>query len=166
MSPFSQGIAKYDKLKTYEFVSSDYQVLVGTKIIGSGILQSFKANFKAIQGDLFPLERYMFLSRTQFRSINRDKYEITEAYLKDNQSRKDDDDSSDDFKASGSNSGSPSESDSSSDSSGAKTASNASGDIEGDGAKTDKPKPRPKPKLKAFASATSSSTNRKQRPRR
>ncbi|KAF9565079.1 SSrecog-domain-containing protein [Agrocybe pediades] len=67
-----EEIAKYDKLKknyedpTYEVVSSVFRALAGKKIIGSGSFQSrdghpgFKANLKAIQGDLFMLERYIF----------------------------------------------------------------------------------------------------------
>ncbi|KAH9480828.1 FACT complex subunit POB3 [Psilocybe cubensis] len=67
-----EDLAKYDKLKknyedpTYEVVSSVFRALSGKKIIGSGSFQSrdghpgFKANLKAIQGDLFMLERYIF----------------------------------------------------------------------------------------------------------
>ncbi|KAF9483545.1 SSrecog-domain-containing protein [Pholiota conissans] len=72
-----EEIAKYDKLKknyedpTYEVVSSVFRALAGKKIIGSGSFQSreghpgFKANLKAIQGDLFMLERYIFFVSKQ-----------------------------------------------------------------------------------------------------
>ncbi|KAF8882892.1 structure-specific recognition protein-domain-containing protein [Gymnopilus junonius] len=67
-----EEMEKYDKLKknyeapTYEVVSSVFRALSGKKIIGSGSFQSrdghpgFKANLKAVQGDLFMLERYIF----------------------------------------------------------------------------------------------------------
>ncbi|CAA7262281.1 unnamed protein product [Cyclocybe aegerita] len=67
-----EEIAKYDKLKknyedpTYEVVSSVFRGLAGKKIIGSGSFQALdghpglKANLKAVQGDLFMLERYLF----------------------------------------------------------------------------------------------------------
>ncbi|KAF8965979.1 structure-specific recognition protein-domain-containing protein [Flammula alnicola] len=72
-----EDLAKYDKLKknyedpTYEVVSSVFRALAGKKIIGSGSFQSreghpgFKANLKAIQGDLFMLERYIFFVSKQ-----------------------------------------------------------------------------------------------------
>ncbi|KAF8157887.1 structure-specific recognition protein-domain-containing protein [Crassisporium funariophilum] len=72
-----EDIAKYDKLKknyedpTYEVVSTVFRALAGKKIIGSGSFQSrdghpgFKANLKAIQGDLFMLERYIFFVSKQ-----------------------------------------------------------------------------------------------------
>ncbi|PPQ80406.1 hypothetical protein CVT25_001719 [Psilocybe cyanescens] len=73
-----EDLAKYEgKLKknyedpTYEVVSSVFRALAGKKIIGSGSFQSrdghpgFKANLKAIQGDLFMLERYIFFVSKQ-----------------------------------------------------------------------------------------------------
>ncbi|TFK23052.1 SSrecog-domain-containing protein [Coprinopsis marcescibilis] len=67
-----EDLAKYDKLKknyedpTYEVISSVFRALAGKKIIGAGSFQSrdghpgIKANLKAIQGDLFMLEKYIF----------------------------------------------------------------------------------------------------------
>ncbi|KAF8799546.1 hypothetical protein BYT27DRAFT_7263851 [Phlegmacium glaucopus] len=50
---------------TYEFVSSDSRALVGKKIITETDTQGFKANPKAIQGNLFLLERYIFFVSKQ-----------------------------------------------------------------------------------------------------
>lgn len=67
-----EDIAKYDKLKknyedpTYEVISSVFRGLSGKKILGAGSYQSkegypgLKANLKAVQGDLFFLEKYIF----------------------------------------------------------------------------------------------------------
>ncbi|KAF5317558.1 hypothetical protein D9619_013163 [Psilocybe cf. subviscida] len=72
-----EELAKYDKLKktyedpTYEVVSSVFRALAAKKIIGSGSFQSreghpgFKANLKAVQGDLFMLERFIFFVSKQ-----------------------------------------------------------------------------------------------------
>ncbi|KIK69671.1 hypothetical protein GYMLUDRAFT_34069 [Collybiopsis luxurians FD-317 M1] len=72
-----EEIAKYDKLHknyespTYEVVSSLFRALAQKKIIGSGSFQSrnghpgIKANLKAIQGDLFMLEKYIFFVSKQ-----------------------------------------------------------------------------------------------------
>ncbi|KAF9529871.1 structure-specific recognition protein-domain-containing protein [Crepidotus variabilis] len=69
----AEELDKYEgKLKknyedpTYEVVSSVFRGLAGKKIIGSGSFQSreghpgVKANLKAVQGDLFMLEKYLF----------------------------------------------------------------------------------------------------------
>ncbi|KAF8658428.1 hypothetical protein AX16_001979 [Volvariella volvacea WC 439] len=67
-----EEIKTYDKLQesyeapTYEAVSSIFRALSRKKIIDSGSFNSrsghprFKANLKAIQGDLFVLEKYIF----------------------------------------------------------------------------------------------------------
>ncbi|KAG5719278.1 FACT complex subunit POB3 [Termitomyces sp. T112] len=72
-----EEIAKYDKLKkhyedpTFEVVSGVFRGLSKKKIIGSGSFQSrdghpgIKANLKAIQGDLFLLEKYIFFVSKQ-----------------------------------------------------------------------------------------------------
>ncbi|KAG6813589.1 hypothetical protein H0H92_009633 [Tricholoma furcatifolium] len=73
-----EDIAKYDgKLKknyeehTFEVVSGVFRGLSGKKVIGSGSFQSrdghpgIKANLKAIQGDLFLLEKYVFFVSKQ-----------------------------------------------------------------------------------------------------
>ncbi|KAG6850334.1 hypothetical protein H0H93_014607 [Arthromyces matolae] len=72
-----EEIAKYDKLKkhyedpTYEVVSGVFRGLSQKKIIGSGSFQNrdghpgIKANLKAIQGDLFMLEKYVFFVSKQ-----------------------------------------------------------------------------------------------------
>ncbi|KIK26758.1 hypothetical protein PISMIDRAFT_635670 [Pisolithus microcarpus 441] len=72
-----EDIAKYDKLKkhyedpTFEVVSGVFRALSKKKIIGSGAFQSrgghpgIKANFKAVQGDLFMLEKYIFFVSKQ-----------------------------------------------------------------------------------------------------
>ncbi|RPD62657.1 SSrecog-domain-containing protein [Lentinus tigrinus ALCF2SS1-7] len=70
-------IAKYDRLKknyedpTYEVVSGVFRALSKKKIIGAGNFQSrnglpsVKANLKAVQGDLFLLEKYIFFVSKQ-----------------------------------------------------------------------------------------------------
>ncbi|KAF8628646.1 hypothetical protein AX15_003778 [Amanita polypyramis BW_CC] len=72
-----EEIAKYDRLKknyedpTFEVVSGVFRALARKKIIGSGSFQSrdghpgIKANLKAIQGDLFMLEKYIFFVSKQ-----------------------------------------------------------------------------------------------------
>ncbi|KAJ4482278.1 SSrecog-domain-containing protein [Lentinula aciculospora] len=72
-----EEIAEYDKLHknyecpTYEVVSSLFRALAQKKIIGSGTFQSrdghpgIKANLKAVQGDLFMLEKYVFFVSKQ-----------------------------------------------------------------------------------------------------
>ncbi|KAJ3838083.1 structure-specific recognition protein-domain-containing protein [Lentinula raphanica] len=72
-----EEIAEYDKLHknyecpTYEVVSSLFRALAQKKIIGSGSFQSrdghpgIKANLKAVQGDLFMLEKYVFFVSKQ-----------------------------------------------------------------------------------------------------
>lgn len=72
-----EEIAKYDRLKksyedpTFEVVSGVFRALSGKKIIGAGSFQSrdghpgIKANLKAIQGDLFLLEKYIFFVSKQ-----------------------------------------------------------------------------------------------------
>ncbi|KAG5646520.1 hypothetical protein DXG03_003287 [Asterophora parasitica] len=72
-----EDIAKYDKLKknyedpTFEVVSGVFRALAKKKIIGSGSFQSrdghpgIKANLKAVQGDLFLLEKYIFFVSKQ-----------------------------------------------------------------------------------------------------
>ncbi|KAG6853928.1 hypothetical protein C0991_012419 [Blastosporella zonata] len=72
-----EDIAKYDKLKkhyedpTFEVVSGVFRGLSQKKIIGSGSFQSreglpgIKANLKAVQGDLFLLEKYIFFVSKQ-----------------------------------------------------------------------------------------------------
>ncbi|GJE99834.1 structure-specific recognition protein-domain-containing protein [Phanerochaete sordida] len=67
-----EEVEKYDRLKktydepTFEVVSSVFRALSGRKIIGAGQFQSrdghpaVKANLKAVQGDLFLLEKYIF----------------------------------------------------------------------------------------------------------
>ncbi|KAJ4001674.1 SSrecog-domain-containing protein [Lentinula boryana] len=72
-----EEIAQYDKLHknyecpTYEVVSSIFRALAQKKIIGSGTFQSrdghpgIKANLKAVQGDLFMLEKYVFFVSKQ-----------------------------------------------------------------------------------------------------
>ncbi|KIM41048.1 hypothetical protein M413DRAFT_72548 [Hebeloma cylindrosporum] len=73
-----ESLEKYDgKLKknyeapTFDVISSVFRALTGKKIIGSGSFQSrdglpgFKANLKAIQGDLFLLERSLFFVSKQ-----------------------------------------------------------------------------------------------------
>ncbi|TEB20664.1 SSrecog-domain-containing protein [Coprinellus micaceus] len=72
-----EDLEKYDKLKknyedpTYEVVSSVFRALSRKKIIGAGSFQSrdghpgIKANLKAVQGDLFMLEKYIFFVSKQ-----------------------------------------------------------------------------------------------------
>ncbi|KAF7364967.1 FACT complex subunit POB3 [Mycena venus] len=72
-----EEIAKYDRLKknyedpTFEVVSSVFRALAKKKIIGSGSFQSrdghpgIKVNLKAVQGDLFMLEKYVFFVSKQ-----------------------------------------------------------------------------------------------------
>ncbi|KAL0576943.1 FACT complex subunit [Marasmius crinis-equi] len=72
-----EEIAKYEKLKkhydepTFEVVSSVFRALSQRKIIGAGSFQSrdghpgIKANLKAVQGDLFMLEKYIFFVSKQ-----------------------------------------------------------------------------------------------------
>ncbi|KAK1216887.1 FACT complex subunit [Marasmius sp. AFHP31] len=72
-----EEIAKYEKLKknydepTFEVVSSVFRALSQKKIIGAGSFQSrdghpgIKANLKAVQGDLFMLEKYIFFVSKQ-----------------------------------------------------------------------------------------------------
>ncbi|KIK94046.1 hypothetical protein PAXRUDRAFT_828380 [Paxillus rubicundulus Ve08.2h10] len=72
-----EEIAKYDRLKknyedpTFEVVSGVFRALSKKKIIGSGTFQSrdghpgIKANLKAVQGDLFMLEKYIFFVSKQ-----------------------------------------------------------------------------------------------------
>ncbi|KAF7795395.1 hypothetical protein EIP86_006553 [Pleurotus ostreatoroseus] len=72
-----EEVAKYDRLKksyddpTFEVVSSVFRALSGRKIIGAGNFQSrdghpgIKANLKAVQGDLFMLEKYIFFVSKQ-----------------------------------------------------------------------------------------------------
>ncbi|KAK2465410.1 hypothetical protein APHAL10511_002764 [Amanita phalloides] len=72
-----EELAKYDRLKknyedpTFEVVSGVFRALARKKIIGSGSFQSrdghpgIKANLKAIQGDLFMLEKYIFFVSKQ-----------------------------------------------------------------------------------------------------
>ncbi|KAI5121084.1 hypothetical protein M0805_008597 [Coniferiporia weirii] len=67
-----EEVAKYEKLQkhyessTFEVVSSVFRALSKNKIVGSGSFQSrnghpgIKANLKAVQGDLFILEKYIF----------------------------------------------------------------------------------------------------------
>jgi len=67
-----EEIAKYEKLQkhyesmTFEVVSSVFRALSGNKIISSSSFQSrtghpaLKANLKAVQGDLYILEKYVF----------------------------------------------------------------------------------------------------------
>ncbi|KAI0629734.1 structure-specific recognition protein-domain-containing protein [Trametes polyzona] len=72
-----EEIAKYEKLKknyedpTFEVVSGVFRALSKKKIIGAGNFQSrdghpsVKANLKAVQGDLFMLEKYIFFVSKQ-----------------------------------------------------------------------------------------------------
>ncbi|TFK73644.1 SSrecog-domain-containing protein [Pluteus cervinus] len=72
-----EEVATYDRLKknyedpTFEVVSSVFRALSKKKIIGSGSFQTrtghpaLKANLKAIQGDLFVLEKYIFFVSKQ-----------------------------------------------------------------------------------------------------
>ncbi|RXW17795.1 hypothetical protein EST38_g8054 [Candolleomyces aberdarensis] len=72
-----EDIAKYDKLKknyedpTYEVISTVFRALSKKKIVGAGSFQSrdghpgIKANLKAVQGDLFMLEKYIFFVSKQ-----------------------------------------------------------------------------------------------------
>lgn len=72
-----EDLEKYDKLKknyedpTYEVVSGVFRALSRKKIIGAGSFQSrdghpgIKANLKAVQGDLFMLEKYVFFVSKQ-----------------------------------------------------------------------------------------------------
>ncbi|ESK95227.1 fact complex subunit pob3 [Moniliophthora roreri MCA 2997] len=72
-----EEVAKYEKLKknyddpTFEVVSSVFRALSNKKIIGSGTFQGrdghpgIKANLKAVQGDLFMLEKYIFFVSKQ-----------------------------------------------------------------------------------------------------
>ncbi|KAH7927771.1 SSrecog-domain-containing protein [Leucogyrophana mollusca] len=72
-----EEIEKYDRLKknyedpTFEVVSGVFRALSKKKIIGSGSFQSrdghpgLKANLKAVQGDLFLLEKYIFFVSKQ-----------------------------------------------------------------------------------------------------
>ncbi|KAH9179203.1 SSrecog-domain-containing protein [Lactarius sanguifluus] len=124
-----EEIAKYDRLKkhyedpTFEVVSSVFRALSKKKIISAGSFQSrnghpgLKANLKAVQGDLFMLEKYIFFVSKQpvvfsrvgagiatartfdmqivtkhgpeytFTSINKEEHEPTDAYLKDKKVR-------------------------------------------------------------------------------
>ena len=77
ISLFREKIAQYDRLKkayedpTFEVVSSVFRALSAKKIIGAGSFQSrdghpgIKANLKAVQGDLFMLEKYIFFVSKQ-----------------------------------------------------------------------------------------------------
>ncbi|EMD40210.1 hypothetical protein CERSUDRAFT_112414 [Gelatoporia subvermispora B] len=72
-----EEVAKYDRLKknyedpTFEVVSGVFRALSGKKIIGAGSFQShnghpgIKANLKAVQGDLFMLEKFIFFVSKQ-----------------------------------------------------------------------------------------------------
>lgn len=72
-----EEIATYDRLKkhyedpTFEVVSSVFRALSKKKIVGAGSFQSrnghpgLKANLKAVQGDLFMLEKYIFFVSKQ-----------------------------------------------------------------------------------------------------
>ncbi|KAJ7451586.1 SSrecog-domain-containing protein [Mycena latifolia] len=72
-----EEVTKYDRLKknyedpTFEVVSSVFRALAKKKIIGSGTFQSrdghpgIKVNLKAVQGDLFMLEKYIFFVSKQ-----------------------------------------------------------------------------------------------------
>ena len=72
-----EQVAKYDRLKknyedpTFEVVSSVFRALSGKKIVGAGSFTShaghpgIKANLKAVQGDLFFLEKYVFFVSKQ-----------------------------------------------------------------------------------------------------
>ncbi|KAG7088187.1 hypothetical protein E1B28_012205 [Marasmius oreades] len=72
-----EEVAKFEKLKknydepTFEVVSSVFRALSKKKIIGAGSFQSrdghpgIKANLKAVQGDLFMLEKYIFFVSKQ-----------------------------------------------------------------------------------------------------
>ncbi|KAL0961006.1 hypothetical protein HGRIS_005999 [Hohenbuehelia grisea] len=72
-----EEVAKYDRLKknyedpTYEVVSGVFRALAKKKIISAGNFQSrnghpgIKANLKAVQGDLFLLEKYIFFVSKQ-----------------------------------------------------------------------------------------------------
>ncbi|GBE83057.1 SSrecog-domain-containing protein [Sparassis latifolia] len=72
-----EEVAKYDRLKknyedpTFEVVSGVFRALSGKKIIGTGSFQSHdghagvKANLKAVQGDLYMLEKYIFFVSKQ-----------------------------------------------------------------------------------------------------
>ncbi|KAL1950368.1 hypothetical protein VTO73DRAFT_5492 [Trametes versicolor] len=72
-----EEIAQYEKLKknyedpTFEVVSGVFRALSKKKIIGAGNFQSrdghpsVKANLKAVQGDLFMLEKYIFFVSKQ-----------------------------------------------------------------------------------------------------
>ncbi|KAI0304455.1 structure-specific recognition protein-domain-containing protein [Multifurca ochricompacta] len=72
-----EEIVKYDRLKkhyedpTFEVVSSVFRALSKKKIISAGSFQSrnghpgLKANLKAVQGDLFMLEKYIFFVSKQ-----------------------------------------------------------------------------------------------------
>ncbi|KAH9080577.1 SSrecog-domain-containing protein [Lactarius deliciosus] len=72
-----EEIAKYDRLKkhyedpTFEVVSSVFRALSKKKIVSAGSFQSrnghpgLKANLKAVQGDLFMLEKYIFFVSKQ-----------------------------------------------------------------------------------------------------
>ncbi|KAF7348366.1 FACT complex subunit POB3 [Mycena sanguinolenta] len=116
-----EEVAKYDRLKknyedpTFEVVSSVFRALAKKKIIGSGSFQSrdghpgIKVNLKAVQGDLFMLEKYIFFVSKQpvlielsdvqqvvfsrsgpeymFVSINKEELEPTETYLKEKKIR-------------------------------------------------------------------------------
>ncbi|KAI0736325.1 SSrecog-domain-containing protein [Fomitopsis betulina] len=72
-----EQVEKYDRLKknyedpTFEVVSSVFRALSGKKIVGAGSFTShaghpgIKANLKAVQGDLFLLEKYVFFVSKQ-----------------------------------------------------------------------------------------------------
>ncbi|KAJ7128211.1 SSrecog-domain-containing protein [Mycena crocata] len=72
-----EEVAKYDRLKknyedpTFEVVSGVFRALAKKKIIGSGSFQSrdghpgIKVNLKAVTGDLFMLEKYIFFVSKQ-----------------------------------------------------------------------------------------------------
>ncbi|KAJ8472449.1 hypothetical protein ONZ51_g8502 [Trametes cubensis] len=72
-----EDIAKYEKLKknyedpTFEVVSGVFRALSHKKIVGAGTFQSrdghpsVKANLKAVQGDLFMLDKYIFFVSKQ-----------------------------------------------------------------------------------------------------
>ncbi|KAI0826833.1 SSrecog-domain-containing protein [Trametes gibbosa] len=72
-----EDIAQYEKLKknyedpTFEVVSGVFRALSKKKIVGAGTFQSrdghpsVKANLKAVQGDLFMLDKYIFFVSKQ-----------------------------------------------------------------------------------------------------
>ncbi|KAF9642648.1 SSrecog-domain-containing protein [Thelephora ganbajun] len=74
---FGEEVATYDRMKkqyedpTFEVVSGIFRALSKKKIVGAGSFQSnnghpsVKANLKAVQGDLFLLEKYVFFVSKQ-----------------------------------------------------------------------------------------------------